>query len=126
MVEVDGKSVHLYCTGEGSPTAVIVADYTVPFHWEQLQEQLSVKTQVCSYDRLGTSYSDPTLAPRSVGNIVRELHGLVQAGGLGPQVILLGDGGGAVYARAFARAYPDRDCRGGDFKARTTGRSRST
>ncbi|HLU09490.1 MAG TPA: hypothetical protein VK003_07465 [Oceanobacillus sp.] len=57
---VNGHQMHLYCTGEGSPTVVLEAGgYAESLWWYQVQNQLAEHTQVCSYDRAGLGWSEP-------------------------------------------------------------------
>jgi hypothetical protein len=57
LVDVRGYRVHLYCTGTGSPTVVIVgAGFT--FNWGLVQPEVAKLTQVCSYDHSGIGWSD--------------------------------------------------------------------
>jgi len=57
VVDVGGHRVHLYCTGTGSPTVVIVgAGFS--FNWGLVQPEVTKITQVCSYDHSGIGWSD--------------------------------------------------------------------
>ena len=62
MYAVDGRNMHMYCTGTGSPTLVLDSglgdDWTV---WTKVQSTLSKTTQVCSYDRSGLGSSKSLL-----------------------------------------------------------------
>ena len=60
MYSVNGHQMHLYCTGEGSPTIVLDAgmgNYSTA--WAKVQPELSKTTRVCSYDRAGMGWSTP-------------------------------------------------------------------
>ena len=59
MVDVGGHRLHVYCTGEGSPT--VVMDSGLPgscLSWTFVQSKLAEFTRVCSYDRAGLGWSD--------------------------------------------------------------------
>ncbi len=57
LVDVGGYRVHLYCTGTGSPTVVILgAGYS--FDWGLVQPEAAGITQVCAYDHSGSAWSD--------------------------------------------------------------------
>src|ERR1700693_2359389 len=57
LVDVGGYRVHLYCTGSGSPTVVIIgAGFS--FDWGLVQPEVARTTQMCSYDHSGTAWSD--------------------------------------------------------------------
>ena len=99
LVEVSGigsgkdaakpHKMHLYCTGQGSPTVILEAG--VPewsLHWRPVQEGVARYTRVCSYDRAGYGWSEPGPKPRSAEQIVGELHALLAgAGEKGPFVL---------------------------------------
>ncbi len=75
---VNGYKMHLWCTGEGSPTIVLESgagdDSLV---WGKVKPELSKTTRVCSYDRAGTGWSEPQPGPRDSDHIVEQLHGLL-------------------------------------------------
>src|SRR5690348_10170910 len=51
---VDGRAMHLYCTGAGSPTVVLESGRAESFLvWGKVQPGLARTTRVCSYDRAG-------------------------------------------------------------------------
>src|ERR1700761_1677951 len=58
LVDVGGYRVHLYCTGQGSPTVMIVgAAFSVD--WQLVQPEVAKFTLVCTFDPSGTAWSDP-------------------------------------------------------------------
>ncbi len=61
---VHGYKMHLWCTGEGSPTIVLESgagdDSLV---WGKVKPGLSKTTRICSYDRAGTGWSEPQTWP---------------------------------------------------------------
>jgi hypothetical protein len=87
LVDVGGYKVHLYCTGAGSPTVVIVgAGFS--FDWGLVQPEVANITQVCSYDHSGIAWSDDGPAD-SCALRVREIHeALKNAGIKGPMCSL--------------------------------------
>jgi hypothetical protein len=57
LIDVGGYRVHLYCTGTGSPTVVIVgAGFS--FNWGLVQPEVAKVSQVCSYDHSGIGWSE--------------------------------------------------------------------
>ena len=58
LVDVGGYHVHLYCTGEGSPTVFIVGA-AFSFDWGLVQPEVAKFTRVCTFDPSGTTWSDP-------------------------------------------------------------------
>jgi pimeloyl-ACP methyl ester carboxylesterase len=105
LVDVGGYKVHLYCTGTGSPTVVIVgAGYS--FDWGLVQPEVANITQVCAYDHSGIAWSDdgPT---DSCALRVREIHEALKNAGIKGPYVLVGHSFGAVVARLYAGQYPN-------------------
>ena len=108
LVDVGGYRLHIYCEGEGIPT-IIFDSGTGGFslEWTRVQNVLSRRTRVCSYDRAGYGWSDMGPLPRTSMRITRELHTLlVKADVTGPY-ILAGHSFGGYTAQLFARNYPE-------------------
>ena len=108
LVDVGGYRLHIYCEGEGIPT-IIFDSGTGGFslEWTRVQNVLSRRTRVCSYDRAGYGWSDMGPLPRTSKRITRELHTLlVRADVTGPY-ILAGHSFGGYTAQLFARNYPE-------------------
>lgn len=105
LIDVGGYRVHLYCTGTGNPTVVIVgAGYS--FDWGLVQPEVANYTQVCTYDHSGIAWSDD--GPKDSCSLrVGEAHNaLLNAGVKGPYVFV-GHSLGAVVARLYAAQYPN-------------------
>src|SRR5579862_138437 len=104
---VGGHRMHLYCTGQGSPT--IILDAGLGFDsliWVNVQAELSKTTQVCSYDRAGFGWSDPRPGPRDADHIAVDLHGLLSAAGVAGPIVLVGHSIAGLYIREYAARYP--------------------
>ncbi|MDQ3837259.1 MAG: alpha/beta hydrolase [Thermoproteota archaeon] len=107
LVSVDGFMMHLYCTGEGSPTVVLDAGLgELSLSWARVQVQLSQHTRVCSYDRAGMGWSEEGPKPRTYMRIADELHALLQAAGEQRPYVLVGHSNGAHTVRFFVQKYP--------------------
>ncbi len=104
IYRVNGHDMHLYCTGEGSPTIVLEAGGGNGFlKWAKVQTGLSKTTQVCSYDRAGFGWSTPGPDPRDADTIASELHALLQQAGVRGPLVLMGHSMGGIYIRAYAK-----------------------
>lgn len=102
-----GINMHIYCTGEGSPTVVLDAGLNGgTMSWAGVQEQVSNHTRVCSYDRAGMSWSEPGPKPRTYMRIADEFHALLQAAGEEGPYVLVGHSVGAHTVRFFVQKYP--------------------
>jgi pimeloyl-ACP methyl ester carboxylesterase len=108
LVDVgSGINMHIYCTGEGSPTIILDAGLNGgTMSWAQVQEQVSNHTRVCSYDRAGMSWSEPGTKPRTYMKIADELHVLLAASGEEGPYVLVGHSVGAHTVRFFVQKYP--------------------
>lgn len=89
LVDIGGYRLHLYCTGSGSPTVVIESgwgDYSPAWGW--VQPEVAKTTRVCTYDRAGMGWSDPSSDPRTAREFAKELHTLLaNAGEPGPYIL---------------------------------------
>jgi pimeloyl-ACP methyl ester carboxylesterase len=105
MVSVGAHSLHLYCTGSGTPAAVIEPGIGVDWvEWWPVSSALTRLTEVCVYDRAGYGWSQPGPQPRNALKIATELHTLLLNAGLaGPYILIAHSFGGYV-----ARVYADR------------------
>ena len=108
LVDVGGYKLHINCIGEGSPTVILEAgwgDYSTT--WAYVQPEVVKNTRVCSYDRAGHGWSDPSPHPRTASWMVDELHTLlVNANVQGPYV-LVGHSLGGMLVRVYAHTYPE-------------------
>jgi len=105
LVDVGGYRVHLYCTGSGSPTVVIVgAGFS--FNWGLVQPEVAKFTQVCSYDHSGIGWSDS--GPKDSCLLrVSEVHTALKNTGIKGPYVLVGHSLGGLVGRVYAGQYPD-------------------
>jgi pimeloyl-ACP methyl ester carboxylesterase len=107
LYNVNGFAMHMYCTGQGSPTIVLDAglgdDSTV---WAKVQPELSKVTRVCSYDRAGFGWSQPRPGVQDANAISAELHQLVAVAGVQRPFLLMGHSIAGIYLRSYAAHYP--------------------
>ena len=104
LVDVGGYRVHLYCTGEGSPT-VIITGAGFSFDWALVQPEVAKFTRVCTYDPSGTAWSDPgpgATCPQRVA----ELHQLLKNANVDGPYVLTGLSIGALIARFYSHRFP--------------------
>jgi pimeloyl-ACP methyl ester carboxylesterase len=98
--------MHIYCTGQGSPTVILDSGMGDSFlSWYKVQPEIAKLTRVCSYDRAGMGYSDPSPRPRTSRVFVDELHGLLQNAGIPAPYILVGHSMGGFDVRLYASLY---------------------
>jgi pimeloyl-ACP methyl ester carboxylesterase len=106
FLAVDGRIMHLYCIGAGSPTVVIeggLGDTWI--NWQRVQPGLATVTRVCSYDRAGLGFSDPDSGPRDAATISAQLHELLQRASVTDRLLLIGQSAGGLFVRKYATKY---------------------
>jgi pimeloyl-ACP methyl ester carboxylesterase len=107
LVAVDGRRMHLHCTGDGRPTVILDAGLGGwSLDWSLVQPEIARFTRVCAYDRAGLGWSDPGPAPRDAQQAVRELHDLLAESPPGP-LLLVGHSNGGLRVLLYAGAYPE-------------------
>ena len=105
--DVGGFKMNIDCTGKGIPTVILESGLGDTFlSWRKVQPQIAQFVQVCSYDRAGLGYSDPSPLSRTSRVIAEELHALLQAAGIPPPYILVGHSLGGYNVRLFQSLYP--------------------
>jgi len=103
---VNGRSMHLNCSGTGRPTIVAEAGSGEDsLTWTLLQESLADQRRFCSYDRAGTGWSENQNTPRDADSIAQELHALLTAANEKGPFVLLGHSLGGLYIREFQQKY---------------------
>ncbi|MBD8900178.1 alpha/beta hydrolase [Rhodanobacter sp. DHG33] len=104
----DGRRLNLFCMGKGTPTIFFEAgggDDSLAFR--RVQGRLASVTRVCSYDRAGMGFSDPSDAPTTATHIVGDLHALIRSADIPLPIILVGHSDGGLYATFYAANYPN-------------------
>ena len=102
LIDVGGYRVHLYCTGKGSPTVLIVGGFS--FDWELVQPTIAKLTKVCTYDVSGTAWSDPGPSLRCLDR-VNEIHNLVGKAPIERPFVFVGFSIGALVGRRYTSLY---------------------
>jgi len=106
LIDVGGYRLHLYCTGTGSPTVVLVHGFgDFSFDWALVQPGVARTTRVCSYDRAGQAWSDVGPEPRGLARITDELHALLQRSGEKGPFVLVGQSWGGLIPRLYVAKY---------------------
>jgi pimeloyl-ACP methyl ester carboxylesterase len=107
IYDVGGYSMHLYCTGQGSPTVVLSSGLgDDSMKWAKVQPVLSKQTRVCSYDRAGFGWSQSRPGPQDANAISQQLHQLLEVAGIQRPFVLVGHSISGIYLRSYATHYP--------------------
>src|SRR5947207_3172616 len=110
LIDVGGWRLHLNCTGEvraPQPTVILESgsgDFSV--EWSLVQPGVAKFAHVCSYDRAGDGWSELGPHPRTMHQIVYELHTLLERAGVKPPFALVGHSYGGWIVRLYAATYP--------------------
>jgi pimeloyl-ACP methyl ester carboxylesterase len=107
LIDIGGRTLHLHCTGSGSPTVLLEGGGgAFAIDWALVQPRVAESTRVCSYDRAGLGWSDRGPTYEVVEQLVSDLHNLLQAAGEKGPYVLVGASIGGTYIRAYQRTYP--------------------
>ena len=107
MIDVSGSRMHLYCVGQGSPTIILDSGLSDTWlHWHKVQPRVAEFTRVCSYDRAGLGWSEPSPRPRTSRVIAEELHALLKKAQVPPPFVLVGHSMGGLNVRMYVSLYP--------------------
>lgn len=108
-IDIGGRSLAVYCAGDGDPMVVLEAALTDPADvWREVQAGVMAFTRVCSYDRAGRGASDPASKPRTVDEAAADLHALLDRVGTTLPVVLAGHSFGGLIVQRYAQIHPER------------------
>ena len=112
IYSINGKNMHLYCTGphnDKQPTVVIIAGLGVqsPLYYD-LQEELSKSVRTCTYDRAGNGWSEPNDLPAHAKNMSYELHQLLNAAKIEGPLILAGHSLGGTVGLIYSAEHEEQ------------------
>ena len=103
LVDIDGKKMHLLCSGSGGPTILLESGASsFAIDWARVQPVVAKGNRVCSYDRAGYGWSEPVDHELRGEDAVRRLHAALDAGGEKAPFVLVGQSMGGRLVRLFA------------------------
>jgi pimeloyl-ACP methyl ester carboxylesterase len=108
LVDIGGHSLHLNCTGSGSPTVLLepgAGAMSSAFGW--VAPPIARTTRVCAYDRAGRGWSEPADTVQDATQIATDLHTLLERAGIPGPYVPVGHSFGGLYVLAFADLYPE-------------------
>ena len=109
-MEVDGHKLNVRVSGTakpGVPTVVFESGLGSPIDaWFSVPSDIAATTRTVAYERAGIGASEPGPEPRSVKQIVAELHTLLAKLEVPPPYVLVGHSWGGPIIHVFAATYP--------------------
>ena len=112
LVDIGGYRLHIFCTGQseaGEPTVIIEAGSgSVGLMWSLVQSETSRFARICTYDRAGLGWSEPSPHPRTSDVITNELHTLLANARVVGPYILVGHSLGGIFVREYQYKFPQQ------------------
>jgi pimeloyl-ACP methyl ester carboxylesterase len=108
LIDVGGHSLHLNCSGSGSPTVILepgAGATSSTLAW--ITPAIASETRVCVYDRAGRGWSEPADGRQDAAQIATDLHTLLERGNVPGPYVIAGHSFGGLYVLTFAARYPD-------------------
>jgi pimeloyl-ACP methyl ester carboxylesterase len=108
LIDIGGYKLHIDCLGQGAPTVILDSGLGDSYiSWRKVQPEIAKFTRVCSYDRAGLGYSDPSPHPRTSKVIAEELHKLLYSYSVDSMdpIVLVGHSMGGYDVRLYASLY---------------------
>lgn len=113
FVQISDFKLYAKLVGEnkGRPTIVMDAGYgDTSKAWDSVISDISMLSDVLIYDRAGLGKSESSSNSRTSGEMVRELHDLLNQANIKPPYILVGHSFGGVITRLYATEYQNEVC----------------
>ncbi|HFJ9418981.1 TPA: alpha/beta fold hydrolase [Bacillus paranthracis] len=109
FVEVLGQTIEVYMKGSSKQTVVIQTGMTCSFYdWLPIIEKLSQHFTVVSYHRPGYGKSELGNDSRTIRQVTKELHMLLQKLAIHEPIILIGHSYGGLCAQHFTMLHEDK------------------
>jgi len=109
MIAIDGRQLHLVCSGTGNPTVILESGAgEFSFDWALAQPAIAKTTRVCAWDRAGYAWSDMGPGFEQFSAVARDMQSLLQRAGISTPYILVGHALGGLYPRDYQRRFPQQ------------------
>lgn len=107
LVNIGGRKMNLYCSGQGATTVVFDAPSgEAGWNWFRVQPAVARHARACVFDRAGLGFSDPAQRPNTSENVAEDLHKLLAGAGVKPPYVLVGNSLGGANVQVYAYRYP--------------------
>jgi pimeloyl-ACP methyl ester carboxylesterase len=108
LLDIGGRRLHGYATGEGGPVVVLESGLAATsLSWRIVHNEIAKFARVISYDRAGLGWSDAAATPPTTARLVEDLRAMLRAAQEPPPYILVGHSFGGLIVRAYADRYRD-------------------
>lgn len=107
LLNIGGRRLALKTAGDGVPIVVLEMGLgSTASTYDAIARQIAAFTRVVWYDRAGLGRSDPAPTPRTIQDLVLDLHTLLQKAALPGPYVLAGHSMGGQIARLYREHYP--------------------
>jgi pimeloyl-ACP methyl ester carboxylesterase len=107
LVNIGERRLAMKARGDGAPTVVLEMGLgSTASTYDAIAEQIATFTRVVWYDRAGLGQSDSAPTPRTIQDIVLDLHTLLQKAGIPGPCVLAGHSMGGQVVRLYRERYP--------------------
>jgi pimeloyl-ACP methyl ester carboxylesterase len=104
----NGRNLYIECRGSGSPTVVLEVGLKEPrSDVSYVQDTLARDYMACSYDRANNGKSGKAPTPRTAGDVVNDLHQLLETAEVPGPYVLAGSSIGGFFVQLYGRRYSD-------------------
>jgi pimeloyl-ACP methyl ester carboxylesterase len=108
LISIGNRTLHIYCTGTGSPTVVVEnGGAAFSFDWALVQSEVARFTRICTYDRAGYAWSDPGPEFDTFDQATHDLHLLLTNADVRGPYVLVGHSLGGMLIRFYQAKYPN-------------------
>jgi pimeloyl-ACP methyl ester carboxylesterase len=109
LIDVGGRGLHVICEGHGEPMVLLESGVAASsLSWAYVQPEIARFTRVCAYDRAGLAWSDPPGSPRTLPNIIADLHEVLGSAASQGAIVMVGHSFGCFVVCSYAARHPDR------------------
>ncbi len=106
-VDVGGYQLFTSQAGTGEPVVVFQAGLGEDTStWQSVLPKAAQFAHTFAYDRAGLGKSDPSTSPKTVEQMVKEMHAVLNAAHVPPPYVLVGHSLGGAVVQLFACTYP--------------------
>jgi pimeloyl-ACP methyl ester carboxylesterase len=104
----NGRSLYMECRGTGSPTVVFEVGLEEPISdVSYVQDTLARQYMTCTYDRANNGQSGKAPTPRTAGDVVNDLHQLLETAEVPGPYVLAGSSYGGFFVQLYGHRYSD-------------------